>query len=98
MPDGPGKTIWGKEQKQWFFDTVKASDATFRILLSPTPIVGPDRKNKNDNHANAGFTHEGNEIRTFIGEQKNMFVICGCLLYTSPSPRDATLSRMPSSA
>ena len=22
----------------------------------------------------------------------------GCLLYTSPSPRDATLSRMPSSA
>ena len=25
-------------------------------------------------------------------------VIDGCLLYTSPSPRDATLSRMPSSA
>ena len=24
--------------------------------------------------------------------------IKGCLLYTSPSPRDATLSRMPSSA
>ena len=23
---------------------------------------------------------------------------CTCLLYTSPSPRDATLSRMPSSA
>ena len=25
-------------------------------------------------------------------------VDCDCLLYTSPSPRDATLSRMPSSA
>ena len=25
-------------------------------------------------------------------------VMMGCLLYTSPSPRDATLSRMPSSA
>ena len=25
-------------------------------------------------------------------------VFCTCLLYTSPSPRDATLSRMPSSA
>ena len=24
--------------------------------------------------------------------------LLGCLLYTSPSPRDATLSRMPSSA
>ena len=27
-----------------------------------------------------------------------MPVLFGCLLYTSPSPRDATLSRMPSSA
>ena len=26
------------------------------------------------------------------------FVVVTCLLYTSPSPRDATLSRMPSSA
>ena len=25
-------------------------------------------------------------------------IVCSCLLYTSPSPRDATLSRMPSSA
>ena len=28
----------------------------------------------------------------------NPFIIKPCLLYTSPSPRDATLSRMPSSA
>ena len=27
-----------------------------------------------------------------------LFNASGCLLYTSPSPRDATLSRMPSSA
>jgi alkaline phosphatase D len=77
MPDGPTKTIWGKEQKQWFFDTVEKSDATFRILISPMPIVGPDRGSKNDNHANKGFTHEGDELRAFIGKQKNMFVVCG---------------------
>lgn len=77
MPDGPNKTIWGAEQKKWFFETVKKSDATFRILISPTPIVGPDRVNKNDNHSNIGFSHEGNELRSFIGKQKNMFVICG---------------------
>ncbi|MFV1996155.1 MAG: alkaline phosphatase, partial [Verrucomicrobiales bacterium] len=77
MPDGPEKTIWGAEQKQWFFRTVEASDATFRVLLSPTPIVGPDRVKKNDNHANRGFTHEGNELRAFIGSQSNMFVVCG---------------------
>ena len=29
---------------------------------------------------------------------ENFYVNSGCLLYTSPSPRDATLSRMPSSA
>ena len=41
----------------------------------------------------------------FITEQKNTHmthiedkVLYGCLLYTSPSPRDRTRSRMPSSA
>jgi alkaline phosphatase D len=77
MPDGPGKTIWGKEQKQWFKRTVRESDATFRLLISPTPLVGPDRKNKHDNHSNADFAHEGNELRQFISKQKNMYVICG---------------------
>ena len=36
-----------------------------------------------------------------VGEQATMFFLDpsgNCLLYTSPSPRDATLSRMPSSA
>ena len=75
--DGPDKSIWGAEQKKWFFDTVRASDAAFRILISPTPLVGPDRGKKNDNHANTGFTHEGNELREFIGQQKNMYVVCG---------------------
>ncbi len=77
MPDGPEKSIWGKTQKQWLFDSVKKSDTTFRILISPTPIVGPDRGNKNDNHANIGFTHEGDEIRKFVSQQKNMYLVCG---------------------
>lgn len=72
MEDGPDKSIWGKEQKEWFKRTVKASNATFRILISPTPLVGPDRGKKNDNHANEGFTHEGNELRKFVSDQENM--------------------------
>ena len=36
--------------------------------------------------------NEKNEISPYIAESWT------CLLYTSPSPRDATLSRMPSSA
>ena len=76
-PDGPDKTIWGRQQKQWFFDSVRKSDATFRIVVNSTPIVGPDRDKKNDNHANTGFTHEGEEIRQFVATQKNMYLVCG---------------------
>jgi alkaline phosphatase D len=77
MPDGPNKSIWGKKQKAWFFDSVQKSDATFRIVVNSTPIVGPDRGNKKDNHANVGFTHEGDEIRQFVSTQKNMYLVCG---------------------
>ncbi|MDP3072247.1 MAG: alkaline phosphatase D family protein [Opitutaceae bacterium] len=76
-PDGPAKTILGAEQKAWLFRTIAASTATFKVLVSPTPIVGPDRGNKNDNHANAGFKHEGDELRRFLGAQKNLIVTCG---------------------
>ena len=77
MPDGPEKTIWGDKQKRWFKRSVMQSDATFRILISPTPLVGPDRPNKRDNHSNRVFAHEGRELRRFVAGQKNMVVVCG---------------------
>ncbi|WP_202552067.1 alkaline phosphatase D family protein [Ginsengibacter hankyongi] len=76
LPDGPGKTIWGKEQIEWFKQTVQASNATFKILISPTPLVGPDRPKKNDNYANEGFYHEGELLRKFV-EQQKMYVVNG---------------------
>jgi alkaline phosphatase D len=79
VSDGPDKTIWGAEQKQWFKETVAASDADWKVLVSPTPLVGPDRGNKHDNHANDNFQSEGNELRDFLRDQgvERMFVICG---------------------
>ena len=79
LPDGPDKTIWGAEQKAWFKRTLQESDATWKILVSPTPLVGPDRQNKNDNHSNAGFAHEGDEIREWLKAHvpDNFFVVCG---------------------
>ena len=78
-PDGPDKTIWGAEQKRWLKETLLASDADWKILVSPTPIVGPDRENKHDNHSNDNFTHEGDEFRGFVKEHMpdNFFVACG---------------------
>lgn len=75
--DAPDKTIWGAEQKAWFKKTVAESDAAWKVLITPTPIVGPDRGNKNDNHANIGYQTEGDELRAFIAKQKNIFTICG---------------------
>ena len=79
MPDGPEKTIWGEEQKQWLERSILASDAAFRILVSPTPMVGPDRSNKRDNHCNAAFATEGGEFRRWVRDQglRNFFVACG---------------------
>jgi alkaline phosphatase D len=79
MPDGPDKTIWGDEQKAWFKRTVKESTAAWKVLVSPTPLVGPDRTNKNDNHSNKGFQTEGDEIRAWLKANvpDNFFVICG---------------------
>jgi len=69
MPDGPDKSIWGKTQMAWFQRTVEASDAAVKILISPTPVVGPDReKGKSDNHSNKAFAHEGGMLRKFLGE------------------------------
>ena len=79
MPDGPDKTIWGAEQKRWLKETLLASDADWKVLVSPTPIVGPDRTSKGDNHSNRAFTHEGDEIRGWFAENlpENFFVVCG---------------------
>ena len=77
MDDGPDKTIWGAEQMAWFKRTVQESDATFRVLISPTPVVGPDRTTKRDNHSNSAFAYEGNLLREFIASQDNMVVVCG---------------------
>jgi alkaline phosphatase D len=78
--DGAEKTILGAEQKTWLKQTLLASDATWKVLVSPTPYVGPDRpQGKSDNHANVGFQQEGDELRSWFAEHlKDSFVIiCG---------------------
>ena len=47
-----------------------------------------------------GQNSVGTQIKMFTNQRGNFFIInlTGCLLYTSPSPRDRQKSRMPSSA
>jgi alkaline phosphatase/alkaline phosphatase D len=79
MPDGPDKSIWGKEQKAWLQQTLLASNAVFKILISPTPIIGPDRDNKIDNHVNTrGFKTEGRAFLNWAGSNlTNFYIVCG---------------------
>ncbi|MEZ6134727.1 MAG: alkaline phosphatase D family protein [Pirellulaceae bacterium] len=75
--DGPTKSIWGKEQKEWLKQTLDASTAKFRVIISPTPLVGPDRDNKHDNHSNPDFATEGREVRAMLASYPNTVSVCG---------------------
>jgi alkaline phosphatase/alkaline phosphatase D len=82
MPDGPDKTIWGAPQKKWLKETLQASDATFKLLISPTPLIGPDDLRKTDNHTDiGGFRHERDEFFAWLLEtgvaRRNFFIVCG---------------------
>lgn len=83
MEDGPKKTIWGAEQKTWLKKTLLESDATFKILVSPTPMIGPDDLRKTDNHTNiGGFRHERDEFFGWLKENEldkhdRFFIVCG---------------------
>lgn len=74
MPDGADKSIWGDIQKAWLEETLSSSTAAFKVIFSPTPIVGPDRATKKDNHANAAFRHEGDWARRMLASQGALVV------------------------
>ena len=75
MTIGVDKTLWGAEQLAWLRRTLRESDATFKILISPTPMIGPDDAEqagrqaeghdavKRDNHADPeGFQYERDQF------------------------------------
>jgi alkaline phosphatase D len=87
--DGPAKTIWGAEQKAWLKKNLLASDAAFKVLISPDCIVGPGGgpgrarfelpEGGADSHGDGGFAYEGREFRHWVRENKlaNLVVING---------------------
>ncbi|MCF8225781.1 MAG: alkaline phosphatase D family protein [Bacteroidales bacterium] len=82
IKDTIGKTIWGEEQKNWLMQGLLESDATYKIMISPTPMVGPDDAYKKDNHTNpGGFRTERDEFFCFLKENgligNGFYIICG---------------------
>jgi alkaline phosphatase/alkaline phosphatase D len=79
-PAGPEKSLWGAAQREWLERTLVASDAKWKILVSPTPMVGPDRASKSDNHTNPnGFRDEADSFFQYLTDKKieNVLILCG---------------------
>ena len=78
--DGPEKTMWGTPQREWLKRTLLDSDATWRVIVSPTPMVGPDSAQKQDNHVNlGGFRHEAESFFAWAVAHgiDNLLIFCG---------------------
>jgi alkaline phosphatase/alkaline phosphatase D len=78
--DGPGKTLWGDAQFAWLKRTLRSSDAKWKIIVSPTPLVGPDLAKKSDNHTSlGGFRHEADSFFRWLDEHElnDLIVFCG---------------------
>ncbi len=80
--DGPEKSLWGIEQRNWLNNSLLSSDAKYKLIISPTPMVGPDDAYKKDNHVNPlGFRTEGEAFFQWLGENEfstdELFIICG---------------------
>ena len=75
-------------------DAFLEEGALIDAILTSTPCVGLSARG--DRLVQDG--QEYNLCFVALDKIKRYTQKKGCLLYTSPSPRDATLSRMPSSA
>ena len=99
-----GKTVGKHTVKVWPAASNTGEDfsvsveSNIRITVLKVPVFKLKFKSteqwKNGTLQNISATTQQNDETTTVSATKNE----SCLLYTSPSPRDATLSRMPSSA
>ena len=70
--------------------------STGGIGISKSMVIGENLNVHGDIHANGAISADGSI--TLGDAATDNIVFNACLLYTSPSPRDRTRSRMPSSA
>ena len=79
---------------QYFFEGRQTFDLEYKLLASDFQVAVYEEMLK----IPYGKTTSYSDLSQQIGKKKAFRAVGTCLLYTSPSPRDATLSRMPSSA
>ena len=87
-----------------FLQSVFLTVAQADPLLTPTEVwkdYDPDKGDFKEEvvreETKGGILYKDSYVSAYVNG-KEVRVFCNCLLYTSPSPRDGLLSRMPSSA
>ena len=84
------KKVHGQNRKVRLWATPEKTELWAQLLEAKVDLINTDRLQQLENFLKLQPTHQQNALLENAHK--------GCLLYTSPSPRDATLSRMPSSA
>jgi alkaline phosphatase/alkaline phosphatase D len=80
---------WGEKQFTWLVESLKSSDADFKIVISPTPVLGPDQdllpelslrplRLKADNHVRR-FRKEFEKFLGFLQREQltNVYIVAG---------------------
>ena len=91
------KSYFGPEPEFFVFDDVRFKNDMNETSFSIDSSEGPYNTGKKYENGNMGH-RPGVKGGYFPVPPVDSAQDMSCLLYTSPSPRDATLSRMPSSA
>ena len=102
---GLTKAVWMKDSNNASVSVVTVGDSSAEPILRKCLAIGADKAIRIDSDAKDAYS-VAKEIVNHCESVKYDLIICGresidyngCLLYTSPSPRDAHESRMPSSA
>ena len=77
---GKNKEIWGTEQLNFLAEAIKKSEATFKVLVATTPLLGPPNLGNNvgdDKHSNELFDNETVTFMTNIFNVKNVYFVVG---------------------
>ena len=65
-PEGPAPSMLGPAQKAWLLDSLGASDATFKLIVSPVPVSEGTKPGNGALDTWDGFPEERDEIFNFI--------------------------------
>ena len=101
LPEKPLRLILNKPMINWTFEAGLQTSADIVQVATDSKKIYDLFSNGNavmTSSSHLSGTDRVNEAVSKIGLSDQDVIINICLLYTSPSPRDRSLSRMPSSA